>query len=351
MPLLLKDKDDNNKHGRVFWIDYAKVFAIYLVILGHLQLDIRFLVDAIYSFHMPLFFFISGILHKNECIGVVVKKNIKRLIIPYSFFYLISWIWWLYFSYIRNANGLFPSEISFYECVYKPFKSFILGGMVPNSYSVNVVFWFIIALFQMKIWFSLFNHVHRVIKITLLLSLPMLYYFVVKNGIETYYSIGNTIQWFVFFLIGYHWKAYFLSASNRTSDKSLLFTFVLSLLVFIGVVFYSSQFELHQPLFIFCKKILTAIPGILMTCSGAFLLKKSYRLIQYISENTFIIMCIHLLILGFLCGFMKIYFHIDTQSFPSLLAFICSFIILFLSLIASEFFNKYFPYWVGKRDK
>jgi fucose 4-O-acetylase-like acetyltransferase len=340
---------DGNSNGRLFWIDYAKAFAIYLVILGHIQLDIRFIVDAIYSFHMPLFFLLSGILHKSESIGIVIKKNIKRLIIPYSFFYLISWIWWLYFSYMRNPNGLYPSYISFHECVYKPFKFFILGGKVPNSYSVNDVFWFIIALFQMKIWFSLFNHVHRTAKIILLLSLPILYQFVTTHNIDFYYSIGGTIQWFLFFLIGYHWKIYFLSASNKTSDKSLLFTFALSLFVFIGIVFYSSQFELHQPLFIFCKKILTAIPGIIMTCSGAFLLKKSNKLIQYISENTLIIMCIHLLILGPLCGIMKIYFHIDTHSFPSLLAFICSFIVLFLSLIVSEFFNKYFPYWVGKK--
>ena len=59
--------------SRIDWIDALKGFAILTVVIGHCVTDslashtfqeysnlLRLLYDAIYSFHMPLFFAISG---------------------------------------------------------------------------------------------------------------------------------------------------------------------------------------------------------------------------------------------------------------------------------------------------
>lgn len=43
-------------------IDTIKAVGIFLVILGHHQ---TVFTQWIFSFHMPLFFFLSGIFHKN----------------------------------------------------------------------------------------------------------------------------------------------------------------------------------------------------------------------------------------------------------------------------------------------
>ena len=44
---------------RIGWIDTAKGIGLLCVILGHLSIP---LVDAwVYFFHMPLFFFLSGV--------------------------------------------------------------------------------------------------------------------------------------------------------------------------------------------------------------------------------------------------------------------------------------------------
>jgi fucose 4-O-acetylase-like acetyltransferase len=45
---------------RVGWIDFCKGIGIFLVVLGHILRDV-IAVDYIYSFHMPLFFFLSGL--------------------------------------------------------------------------------------------------------------------------------------------------------------------------------------------------------------------------------------------------------------------------------------------------
>ena len=50
---------------RIEWIDIAKGIGIILVVIGHIS-QIEVLNDIIYSFHMPLFFIISGYLYKRK---------------------------------------------------------------------------------------------------------------------------------------------------------------------------------------------------------------------------------------------------------------------------------------------
>jgi len=62
---------------RIEWLDSLKGFAIFLVVVGHVilgyiraetfteyQWSLQFVYGVIYSFHMPLFFLISGFLYK-----------------------------------------------------------------------------------------------------------------------------------------------------------------------------------------------------------------------------------------------------------------------------------------------
>lgn len=50
---------------RLDWVDIAKGIAIVLMILGHSSLP-NTIQNWIYSFHMPFFFFISGVLTKGS---------------------------------------------------------------------------------------------------------------------------------------------------------------------------------------------------------------------------------------------------------------------------------------------
>ena len=48
------------KHSRLHYIDIAKGMAMLLVIIGHCSYSEKILVGWLYSFHMPLFFALSG---------------------------------------------------------------------------------------------------------------------------------------------------------------------------------------------------------------------------------------------------------------------------------------------------
>ena len=73
---------------RLKYIDIAKGIGIFLVIWGHLIAD-GFVDNLIYSFHMPLFLFLSGYMLriKNPALSdAFVKKLMKQLLVPYFVF-------------------------------------------------------------------------------------------------------------------------------------------------------------------------------------------------------------------------------------------------------------------------
>lgn len=75
-------------------LDFAKGVGIILMVLGHCYSaeNGTYILRGLYSFHMPLFFIIPGIVygiyrrHTTDSAWNVAKKKVKRLLIPYFFF-------------------------------------------------------------------------------------------------------------------------------------------------------------------------------------------------------------------------------------------------------------------------
>ena len=84
-------------------LNSLKGIAILLVILGHSfilftvnLLDVlwcRTVFNIIYSFHMPLFFIVSGLLFANSThkeYSLVIKSKVKRLVLPYVSYHMLT---------------------------------------------------------------------------------------------------------------------------------------------------------------------------------------------------------------------------------------------------------------------
>lgn len=81
-----------NPSQRMEWLDRAKAIGIFLVVIGHISGIPTLSVNFIYAFHMPLFFFLSGYLYKNNRKSILNRFVI--LLFSYaiaSFIYTISW--------------------------------------------------------------------------------------------------------------------------------------------------------------------------------------------------------------------------------------------------------------------
>lgn len=139
---------------RISYIDQIKGFAIFLVVLGHVVEHNagrdNCLWTFIYSFHMPLFMFVSGYLayvtfkieqlNFSSVISYISKKS-RTLLLPF-----LSWGIFIPYFVLHNTN------INFYNCIY----NFI--------YSWGGGLWFFATLFALSLLFLLFK------KVTILIS-------------------------------------------------------------------------------------------------------------------------------------------------------------------------------------
>lgn len=105
---------------RIEWLDSLKGFAIFLVVVGHVilgymhtgmfiehQWSLQFVYDVIYSFHMPLFFIISGFLYKltwrqkDIRLAKSISNKVLNMVLMYILFSVVFWI----FKYIAAEYG------------------------------------------------------------------------------------------------------------------------------------------------------------------------------------------------------------------------------------------------------
>ncbi len=129
---------------RYDFIDIAKGLGMILVIWGHIILHGP-LNNFIYSFHMPLFFFISGMLfapQKYANVKEFVKRKIKTLLIPYFLLSILTYIWWvLVENRISNSSN---------NIIFSFIQIFIAQG--SSSYMLhNIPMWFVSCLFFVEI--------------------------------------------------------------------------------------------------------------------------------------------------------------------------------------------------------
>lgn len=135
-------------------IDVCKGIGIILMLIGHSAVLMgnwsNLLFKIIYSFHMPLFFIISGYFFKPLSFKDNVKKSGRRLLIPYLFASLIS---------ILLVWIIFPAN------VFSLIKGVFVGALGNYNSTINFwpyqagAVWFLLALFVCKIVFGfLYNN-------------------------------------------------------------------------------------------------------------------------------------------------------------------------------------------------
>ena len=137
---------------RIDWIDNLKAIGIYLMVLGHHETMSNDVVKYIYSFHMPLFFFISGFLFYYERYPTIkgfALQRIKTLIVPYFVFSFITFIIFVLFTKIRHPEQIASGKVNLIDNFFSIFIS--ANGIIMMSHSPPL--WFLTCLFLTEIQF------------------------------------------------------------------------------------------------------------------------------------------------------------------------------------------------------
>lgn len=94
---------------RIAWLDAAKGIGVILVVLGHCVVKTNYLHKIIFSFHMPLFFLLSGYCFDIKKYGTfreVLLKRGRALLVPYIKFALVGLVITLLISEWRQGLTL-----------------------------------------------------------------------------------------------------------------------------------------------------------------------------------------------------------------------------------------------------
>lgn len=185
--------------ARLPYLDYARVFAAYLVIYGHLVPSTNHIPrDYIYAFHMPFFFLVSGMLHKLN--GTIQwRKYLRTIGIPLLFFNLVFFLIVnpIYFRYGIYGDGLVTNYLELLNMGIVR----VWNGVLGKEYLPAGVTWFLVALLWCKL---LMDCVHWNKKVGW--SIFFFLFFITIGLHIRFMLIRNGMMAFPFYYIGCRYK-------------------------------------------------------------------------------------------------------------------------------------------------
>lgn len=316
------------KH-RIGYIDLVKGWVIFLVIWVHTDSPSWVTSNFVNAF----FFFVSGLFFKEYEFGEFSKKQVNGLLVPFIFFYLISYPFRIVVHYWD-----FQTLTTFdWGCILDIFKS---EGRSDYLF-VNVPLWFILCIFFVRYyyWFICKNKkwVLLIIAIILLMSQTSI------NKVATPFMMNNALYWLGFFIIG-NLSANLLKVEDW---KKRLIAIIASGVA--AVILYFSEKYVDSKLFLHAVVHLERILIIIFTIFIFSFLDNVRCLnpLRFMGENTLAVLGYHLLILiplGRIAHKLS-----GGEQYPYLIGLSCSILTAFILYFIIKLSNKYIPALVGKK--
>jgi fucose 4-O-acetylase-like acetyltransferase len=183
---------------RFDWVDYSKAFGIVLVVYGHVARGLvnsdimvasqiyKYVDSVIYTFHMPLFFFLPGLflLTSFQAKGPagLFGSKLDTIVYPYILWSLLQGTMEVALSSITNGDVSLARVLSLF--------------VEPRAQ-----FWFLYALFLIYIVIIPSLFLFRIKSLLLLLMISVFIYFLGLDSPDSA-ALGFISNNFVFFLMG-----------------------------------------------------------------------------------------------------------------------------------------------------
>lgn len=205
---------------REYLFDNLKAVLIILVVFGHVMERFGLFPKircVIYTFHMPLFIFISGYFSKDT----TNKENklVKNLLIPFFLF-----------------NTIYMLTIE--SCYYTTFKERLIN---LNIFRASYLYWYLISLF---IWRILTKYIIK-FKYSMVILFILSLYIGLINDAGRFLSISRTTAFFPFFMLGYYTNKEYIEKIRNMNKKIAIFI----LIILISITFILANKFINADLF------------------------------------------------------------------------------------------------------
>lgn len=340
---------------RISYIDMAKGIGILLVVLGHSGFASESLLTWIMSFHMPLFFILSGMLlsHTNassQNMSTFLKKKVRTVLIPYFAFSVLS----ILFSGILD---------------FASFGSYLPNALVQTItfYGISVL-WFLPALFFGEtIFLFIRKHTSLIVSGLLYLTICLItvfsantYHYHYVTNFENYISVlgAYLIAVFVrtgmavtFLAIGYYTYHFFFQYEKKKLTYGACAAIFLALNVVLALK--NGKVDLNYLIFhnYFLYFAAAFCGSMFVICLSAAL--PTWKPLIATGKHSLIIMSTHMN-----CRFLGVCYALGNVAI-SLLPFlgnlgymlVCMITMTILEIIAIYLINRFCPFIIGASKK
>ena len=331
---------------RISWIDIARGLGIIFVIYAHVldRSSIRYL---FYAFHMPLFFFVSGLVHhhkKSDSFLVFLKKNFRRIVLPYFFFALLTYGWW----YVSQNNSGFHLPDFLHHM-----GGILYGSGAGSGLFFNTILWFLPCLFTAKVLLEILSRISdkpRFLFSSLIAFAVIGYLFSIHyQKVKLPFHIETALTAVVFIGLGY------LFSMHREKLFPVFEKYKWQILAAsLGILFISAVWNFRltglqddmrlnrlNNIFLF---YISSLSGISATITFSMLLNKN-RVLEYFGRISLFLFVFHPLVFFYLNKLSVFLFGRDFFSHWKNIAFAPLYTIIALGIISlgTVFYTTYVP--------
>ncbi|MEE0931377.1 MAG: acyltransferase family protein [Acutalibacteraceae bacterium] len=325
---------------RIDWIDSAKGIGIILVVFSHLAFrDTQYSVDVVFSFHMPLFFFLSGIVFSNkDSFKIFLLKRIRSLYIPFLVFLTIDYF--IYF--IFNYDSLLITDF-----LITLVKQCIGYDLISDAYLFNGPIWFLCALFFSELCFYFITKLHNIFIVLSILAGIIGAYFIRFN---LPFGIGYIFSSTIFLSLGFLSKDFLAKLADKINKYWCLAIFAVSIIL---VSFLTSLNEFisirdfsYGNIALFLINSLLGTAGILAL--SVFL--RNVEILKFFGQNSIVILCLHLYFNRRFIPFIFELSGIDNVYLKNIFVQLIIIVLIFTIMwFIIKFVNRYLYFIFGKR--
>lgn len=332
------------------FIDFAKVIAIFCVVLGHYTyaLDFSYEPSPIWSvmhiitlFHMPFFFIVSGMLYKKISVKETMFKGWIQLLKPY-----------LIMSVLVSAVMLLAEAITGGFSL-KYVASVAIGIFSANDFPIGTAnwssaLWFCYSLFLIKVLYSYLSNQNWGGHFIMLACLTGIVLMFIGNRLPM--RLDSSLVGFVFFTIGVKCSELLIKMKELLISKRLLLLAIASI-VLIASAFFNLNLHQRQGLSINAMYfgpypllfLVSGVSGsIVILLLSTFIDSFKNKLILTISNGTIVILGFHWTIYKLVFGWWLTSHNVITaMGVVFINIMVCYFLILL--------FNRYCPAILGNR--
>ncbi len=259
-------------------IALLNVWGIMLVVLGHSGFEeaviadnLRILHSWIYSFHMPLFFFLSGYLFSltnSDFIKIkpkaFLKKKALRLLVPYAVLGIILWGIKFAFSSFSHADRDFSLE------------AFLIMFIAPTGENSTMGYlWYIVTLFLLFTCVTIVStsgiNLRKNVNCWTLIIFCWSLYFVIPS--VDIFNLKSLLWYMPFFLIGISYQMHEKVLTDFIFKPKTSLIGGGTLLIINALVIY---FSIPTPIGNLLEKVILAVSGIffsILLCHALLKLK------------------------------------------------------------------------------